>query len=915
MSSGNHLKLTACLTPLLLVALGGPAAAISASATSVRPTSIVVPANVSFTIWTSDLVGSGTDTPDTVLHVQKNDANGSFAFGNDDEGPGLLSSRVVIPAASTEQHFSVIVRAYSNFSRGSANLNISGSDGYTRTYYAVRFAGYAYDVGSFPSQTHFWTVEDATGSHDTVLLVIAGTAERAVAYDDDDGVGNMSWVHIDPGCSSASGLCRVIVGHYPSTDEVFSTRLYLDTDVHFDDCDNDGLGDSLEEGLGTDICGKDTDADGLTDAQEVIGVVESETAPPVKLPTWGANPLVKDIFIEVDWVQTDDPDNLDRFRMPREAVADAQKMYPADIKLHFDTGVANENATTITDYGDWGGALAMPSGTGACHTLSPERRGLFHHYLAISADGGGQGYYAGYCAFGSHNGIVLAHELGHNLGIGHGGNTPSVTVNCKPHYRSFMNYAYVYRRDVDFSSNRFGSLVLNPADLNENVGLGTTDPAIMADMMNHPFRFKVNTATGAIDWNRDGVFSSSTKGAVTWNWGSGGCEQSWHHSDRAFQDGNGADLAWLPVSPPRYYYFSRRPSDGKIEYRFATTFACGTKPWQDGCANWSPALNAGSTLISSSQGGSGAPSVFAFNNNGPKLMLVYKGTDNKLRFQIGTPNASGTGLTWNAPALLSSMVVSSDPELVDTGPGNVLRVYARDSQTSGLRSWDYTAASNSWSGRWEQWNDNSRITVAEGVGITKGYLKGMSALQTMGAFPVPLTGGGNQIETARYDTTAGRWVRLGGWPGGRISSETKVSMAYAPYKKTASTTAGRYFITFTPKSGEAGRITMTEGNDLSATASNRRYRWLDPVFIVNTWGNTKTSIPLLYDLKYDSNLRSAFSFWYQDVVNNVKVDRFVSNFFPFADGISDLQLRDNDDLSYLRKTMACSIGKGTCPAL
>jgi hypothetical protein len=141
-----------------------------------------------------------------------------------------------------------------------------------------------------------------------------------------------------------------------------------------------------------------------------------------------------------------------------------------------------------------------------------------------------------------------------------------------------------------------------------------------------------------------------------------------------------------------------------------------------------------------------------------------------------------------------------------------------------------------------------------------------------------------------------------------VPSGTKLSLAYVPYNKSARTTEGRYMLTFTWSAGTAAQIMETEGNDLSATATSQRYQWLGPTYFVNAWANTRTVVPLLYDLAYDSNLRSACSVIGPD-------GKSKANFYPFSEGVSDLSLKDNDDLSYVRQTMACSIGKGTCPAL
>ncbi|MGH9464205.1 MAG: hypothetical protein ACRD0X_01065, partial [Thermoanaerobaculia bacterium] len=77
---------------------------------------------------------------------------------------------------------------------------------------------------------------------------------------------------------------------------------------------------------------------------------------------------------------------------------------------------------------------------------------------------------------------VLLHELGHNLGLTHGGASPRPHTNFKPHYLSVMNYHFVpgfvrlvdpsraeYFRYWDYS--RFTSDALNERRLDETVGV------------------------------------------------------------------------------------------------------------------------------------------------------------------------------------------------------------------------------------------------------------------------------------------------------------------------------------------------------------------------------------------------------------------------------------------------------------
>lgn len=71
---------------------------------------------------------------------------------------------------------------------------------------------------------------------------------------------------------------------------------------------------------------------------------------------------------------------------------------------------------------------------------------------------------------------AFMHELGHNLGLGHGGDSG---INNKPNYQSIMNYNNTYTVDVDYDGGLDGPLdyshgflfPLNENALNENLGV------------------------------------------------------------------------------------------------------------------------------------------------------------------------------------------------------------------------------------------------------------------------------------------------------------------------------------------------------------------------------------------------------------------------------------------------------------
>ena len=63
------------------------------------------------------------------------------------------------------------------------------------------------------------------------------------------------------------------------------------------------------------------------------------------------------------------------------------------------------------------------------------------------------------------------HEIGHNLGLRHGGN---VDVNCKPNYLSVMSYSFQFAnlvgtRPLDYSRSVLGTL--DESHLNEGYGV------------------------------------------------------------------------------------------------------------------------------------------------------------------------------------------------------------------------------------------------------------------------------------------------------------------------------------------------------------------------------------------------------------------------------------------------------------
>jgi Tol biopolymer transport system component len=310
----------------------------------------------------------------------------------------------------------------------------------------------------------------------------------------------------------------------------------------------------------------DADRDGLLDSWEIDGIdADNNGTPELDLPAMGADPNHKDIFLELDvmaghaFSQTAIDNVITAFANAPVSNPDAS----TGINLHVDNGPGSVMAPSAATWGalsdqdvlahdlvlgsyltgrdyDWSDFDAIKAAN-----FSPDREPAFHYVVsghrygsATEASGGiSRGIEASDLLLtlgtasepGEGSGTpqlqaaILMHELGHNLGLRHGGDD---NRNYKPNYLSIMNYSFNLgwlrqtngTRVLDYS--RF-QIPLDELALNEPTGLGRpagsaeagfwsmfTCPNDPAPPFNPSQQFRI-PVSGVVDWNCNQVLDAN----------------------------------------------------------------------------------------------------------------------------------------------------------------------------------------------------------------------------------------------------------------------------------------------------------------------------------------------------------------------------------------------------------------------
>jgi len=338
---------------------------------------------------------------------------------------------------------------------------------------------------------------------------------------------------------------------------------FLDTEK---DSDKDGLSDVRESSFKTDPKNPDTDNDGLLDGWEALGVFKTGKKV-VDLPSMGADPLVQDIFLELDWMQ----DGVHSHKPSNDVIQRVVNAFARkNIQLHVDVGqFGGGNQLTEQTGSEWHKSYLNSTQQAAYepnnqylfdikkNNFDPNRLGIFYYGMFAHEKSGSSGQAAiggnFYVALWWNSSVTfksgtLMHEFGHTLQLGHGGRQNKElrydSTHFKPNYRSIMNYHFqlngvprynesgdiVY--DLNYADEEIADLDENNLDENSGMsasnsdflsyytcqdkGHGVAAPDVIDNQTNNLFVL-VQLNSSSIDWDCDGAISGNVATNINGN--------------------------------------------------------------------------------------------------------------------------------------------------------------------------------------------------------------------------------------------------------------------------------------------------------------------------------------------------------------------------------------------------------------
>jgi hypothetical protein len=276
---------------------------------------------------------------------------------------------------------------------------------------------------------------------------------------------------------------------------------------------------------------KDTDGDGIPDGWEQNGIdIDDDGTIDLDLPALGADWEHKDLFVEIDYMTTHMPnqaalnDVINAFA--NSPVTNPDGVYGINLHVIVDEEIPFKEVLSSFDefYSLKSTYFGLANERSDSKKVEAKKQvfryGLYVHKIWFDppdydCPGVAEGlacddFILAFGAFSDGLGIrknqaaVFMHELGHTLGLAHGGGE---STNYKPNYLSIMNYRFQYDyylpgRPLDYS--RKVLLTLDENNLDERVGIGVATKTVWYVWWLSPKRFSVSDGNLAIDWDLDG---------------------------------------------------------------------------------------------------------------------------------------------------------------------------------------------------------------------------------------------------------------------------------------------------------------------------------------------------------------------------------------------------------------------------